>query len=832
MQKIHLICNAHLDPVWQWEWEEGAAAALSTFRTAVEICEENDTFIFNHNEAILYQWIEEYDIDLFIRIQNLVKEKKWHIIGGWYLQPDCNMPSGESFVRQILLGKQYFIEKFGVEPKTAINFDSFGHSRGLVQILRKSGYDSYVFMRPDDRELALPNQDFTWVGFDKSEITVHRIEPGYNSALGEAVSKIEKWIEKYPDKQTGFVAWGIGNHGGGPSRQDVQEIAAFMERISLEVLHSTPENYFADIASENEILPRFERSLTPNQIGCYTSQAKLKHMHRLLENRIFSLEKMLCHGFYSGLMEYPEKEIKEAIKDLAFVQFHDILAGTSIRTAEEAALWQIGHGLHICSQLRAKAFFTLYAKEKKAEKGVTPIFVYNPHPYAVSAICNCEFSLENQNWSNKLANPVIFHNGMKVKSQLEKEESNLEFLDWRKNVVFKAEIEPMSMNRFNCEIEFIDQPARKEIPAIDKYIAVKTKELDVLINTETGLMDRYLINGVNYLKERAFSPVVMEDSDDSWAMAVTSFPNEAGRFKLMDEEQCEKLIGTGNPVKPVRIIETGEVRTVVEALFVYEENYICTRYMIPKEGTEVEIYLQVSFATPSKMLKISIPTVFEKGSYKGQTAFGIHTLDQDGTEVCADRWVAVHNKEHMLTCINDGVYGSDYKNGEFKISLLRTCAYAAHPSFDDSGFDMTLPIVPTNRLSRRMDTDIREYHFWINGSSLEERARKIEREAEIHNETPYILSAFPDGSGEKNPPFIILEDSTIVMSACKKAERSDEMIVRLFEPTGTCRSTVIRIPSMGIKKSLTFSGFEVKTYSINKAAKSIDEVSLMEDYYV
>ena len=125
---LHLICNAHLDPVWLWEWEEGAAAALSTFRTAADLCEEFDGFIFNHNEAILYQWVEEYEPALFARIQKLVRQGRWHIMGGWFLQPDCNMPAGESFVRQIAYGRRYFQKKFGARPTTAINFDSFGHT--------------------------------------------------------------------------------------------------------------------------------------------------------------------------------------------------------------------------------------------------------------------------------------------------------------------------------------------------------------------------------------------------------------------------------------------------------------------------------------------------------------------------------------------------------------------------------------------------------------------------------------------------------------------------------------------------------------------------------
>ena len=158
MKRVHLICNAHLDPVWLWEWQEGAAETISTFRTAVELCEKNKTFIFNHNEVVLYQWIEEFDPALFCRIQAQVKAGRWHIMGGWYLQPDCNMPSGESFVRHILHGKRYFKEKFGVNVTTAINFDPFGHTRGLVQIMAKSGFDSYLFGRP--QELKLPDSQW------------------------------------------------------------------------------------------------------------------------------------------------------------------------------------------------------------------------------------------------------------------------------------------------------------------------------------------------------------------------------------------------------------------------------------------------------------------------------------------------------------------------------------------------------------------------------------------------------------------------------------------------------------------------------------------------
>ncbi|MCK5650188.1 MAG: alpha-mannosidase, partial [Gemmatimonadetes bacterium] len=161
---VHLLCNSHLDPVWLWEWPEGAGEALALARTVCDLCEEFDSFVFNRNEVQFYEWIEEYDPALFERIGRLVGSGQWHVMGGWYLQPDCNLPSGESFVRQILTGKRYFRDKFGVEPTTGANLDSFGHSRGLVQILAKSGYDSYLFCRPKLDEAPLPAAEFTWVG--------------------------------------------------------------------------------------------------------------------------------------------------------------------------------------------------------------------------------------------------------------------------------------------------------------------------------------------------------------------------------------------------------------------------------------------------------------------------------------------------------------------------------------------------------------------------------------------------------------------------------------------------------------------------------------------
>ncbi|MBD0380901.1 glycoside hydrolase family 38 N-terminal domain-containing protein [Paenibacillus sedimenti] len=824
MKKLHLLSNAHLDPVWQWEWEEGAAAAVSTFRAAADFCEEYEGYVFNHNEAILYKWIEEYEPVLFERIQRLVRQGKWHIMGGWYLQPDCNMLSGESFVRQILLGKVYFREKFGAEPTTAINFDSFGHTKGLVQILQQAGYDSYIFMRPDEMK-GLPAQDFIWSGFNGSEVMAHKVSGGYNTLLGKAHEKIKQWLDANADtdERAGFILWGVGNHGGGPSRIDLSRIAELMEQSEqYEIVHSTPEQYFRDL-KQTKALPRFEGDLIPRFVGCYTSMIRIKQKHRQMENELYLTEKMLSAAALQGLIAYPTAEMHEAMCDLMTAQFHDILPGSSVQTAEEASLRMMDHGLEIAARLKARAFFALAAGQPKAALQEYPVLVYNPHPFPVKGVFECEFMLEDQNWKEEFSLPVVVQDGRKLLSQPEKEMSNLN-LDWRKRVVFEAELAPSSMNRFDCRIEMLERKPAPELKAQNGFYTFQTDDLLIRINTRTGLMDEYTVRGVSYLKTGAFAPLVIQDNEDPWRMDVYAFPQVIGKFTLMDPGAGSDFSGVKKALLPsVRVIEDGEVRTVIEAVLQYNHSFICQTYKLPKKGTEIEVQVRVYWNEKDKMLKLSVPTSFEDGKYRGQTAFGISELAGNGDETVAQKWVAVDSAERKqaITCINNGIYGSDYQEGEIRLSLLRGAGYCAHPIHDR-------PILVQDRFLPRIDQGERCYAFWLNAGELEQRQTMVDREATIHNERPYALSFFPSGDGEKRGAFLELEDEAVQLSACKKEEKGEGYIVRLFEPTGHSRTTVLSIPSYGIRAGVQLNGFEFKTFRIDSRARTIVEISLCE----
>lgn len=822
VKKLHLLSNAHLDPVWQWEWEEGAAAAVSTFRAAADFCEEFEGYIFNHNEVILYKWVEEYEPALFKRIQRLVAEGKWRIMGGWYLQPDCNMPSGESFVRQMLLGKAYFKEKFGVEPTTAINFDSFGHTEGLVQIMQQAGYDSYIFMRPDGFDKA-PASEFVWKGFNGSEIVAHRIIGGYNTLLGQAHQKIKEVLESIPDGALAMVLWGVGNHGGGPSRLDLTRIREMMDGADgYELVHSTPERYFKELKARGE-LPSYAGDLNPRFVGCYTSMIRIKQKHRQLENELYMTEKMLTAAAAQELLAYPSGDLHEAACDLMTAQFHDILPGTSIQPAEEASLRLIDHGLEIAARLKARAFFALASGQPKAALKTYPVLVYNPHPFPVTGTFECEFMLEDQNWKDEFSMPVVYRDGERIPSQPEKELSNLN-LDWRKRVVFRAELAPSSMNRFDCRIEMLERKPAPQLRLEDGRYLFETDDLRVVVNASSGLIDEYCVGGVSYLGAGAFCPLVVADNEDPWRMDTQTFRNVIGKFALMNPGAGSDFSGVKERLLPsVRVIEDGDVRTVIEAVLTYGNSSLVLTYKLPKQGTELEVHVRVFWNEKDKMLKLSVPTTLADGDYVGQTAFGAHKLPDNGDEAVAQKWVAVQSQSQgrAVTCINDGIYGSDYCDGEIRLSLLRGAGYCAHPINDR-------PIVVQDRFLPRIDQGERQYTFWINGGALADRRAVVDREADVHNERPYALSFFPSGDGEKLETFVRLEGGTVQLSAFKKEERGDGYVIRLFEPTGSAQSTTVSIPSLGVREEVSLGGFEIRTYRLDIQARTLRVTALCE----
>jgi alpha-mannosidase len=780
-----LVCHAHLDPVWLWEWEEGLGAALATFRSAVELCEEQGGFVFNQNEALLYEWVEEYDPALFRRIQRLVEQGRWHIMGGWFLQPDCNLPAGESIARHIERGLGYFREKFGLRPTTATNFDSFGHSRGLVQILRRFGYDSYLICRPDDAFLPLPSNEFIWQGFDGSEVLVKRIPELYNSPLGGALGYVAKRLEGNP-ADLECVLWGVGNHGGGPSRKDLSDLNQTDGIVKgWDWEHTVPEVFFTRLKHKRDLLPVVVSDINRWAVGCYTSQALIKQGHRALENELFRAEKMSAAAAANGLMEYPQTALREAERDLLLCEFHDILPGSSIQKAEFAALRLIGHGREILARVASRAFYALLSGEVLAGEGEYPVLVFNPHPWHISAVVDVEFQMADQNWGSGFFDvAVVEHQGGRLlPSQLEREASNMP-VEWRKRVVFTAELGPSKMCRF--DLHLVPRESKYSLPLVSSVddLRVVGGDLVVVFSRRTGRLVSLKKSGVEHVGAAGAGLEVVSDVPDSWIATHTSLGADEGPFLALNEEEAAVFAGVQNitPDKrldALRIVEDGPVRTVVEVLCGKGHSRAQLLYRIRKDLGEIEVEARVYWQERDRALKWSFGLSAPAASFLGQTMFGTNDLPMDGIECAFQHWCGVFDTAgHAVVAFNEGIYAGDCSENRLRLTLLRSAAYSAH-AWENRQYMLA------DRLTPRMDQGERLFRFSLAVGRKAEVLAAVDRRGMEFNQRPYSLQVFPPGSGKAADPLLVIDAPSLVLSSLRAdPKRSNSWIFRLFNPLG------------------------------------------------
>ena len=255
------------------------------------------------------------------------------------------------------------------------------------------------------------------------------------------------------------MLWGVGDHGGGPTRIDYEKIKKINETNGkYNIIHSTPEAYFGQLASTGRKLPEYKGLLNPRYTGCYTTQMRTKKLHRKLENELFLTEKMAAHAYLAGVMDYPAETLRTVTKDLMMLEFHDILPGSAIEPVEEYSASLAGHGLTELKNIKIKAFLALCSDKPKAQDGTIPVFVYNPNPFDAEQVVEVEYQLPDQNKNRELfALHHVYKDGVEIPSQCEHEVSNFN-VDWRKRSVFKAFLKAGDMTRFDVKIELIKTP--------------------------------------------------------------------------------------------------------------------------------------------------------------------------------------------------------------------------------------------------------------------------------------------------------------------------------------------------------------------------------------
>ena len=794
MSKLFLIGNSHIDPVWLWRWQEGFSEILATFRSALDRMNEFDYLVYTSACAAYYKWVEQADPKMFEEIRQRVKEGRWNIAGGWFIQPDCNIPGGEGFARQGLISQRYFMEKFGITAKTAYNVDSFGHNASLPQIFKKSGMDNYVFMRPGPHENAELDDMFVWESADGSKVNTYRIPKQY--CIHDGVLHMLDEINDYANENNKnmMAFYGVGNHGGGPT---IRLLAKMKDMPSLkDAEYASVDKYFEETSFENAKVVKDE--LQHHATGCYSACHFVKNMNRRCEYNLVAAEKMCLMANKLTGREYPASDLKKAWENVLFNHFHDILAGCAIKEAYTDASYSYGEtmaitdkAINLAATSIARSIDTLRGKNMPSYKLQananwrlweidelgTPMVVFNTLCHDVEAVVE----------STTPANKITDKDGNEVPVQKVRA-SHTNGGDYVYSA-FKAKIPAYGYNVYRVFA------ATEEKEFENNLIVTKNRlennKICVEFDSETGEIIRFFDKEKNeYIINAPCKTIFTDESKcDTWSHDQATLGEEMASFGKAIFEITDK-----GPVKAT-------LRVTSKSL----DSTLMRDYSITENSNTLTVKCKADFHEKHKALKIAFPIC--ESTITAAIPYGTITRPSVTGEESCQEFLA----SGKLCIANSSFYGYDATGDYVRITALRGSVYADHYGFEHRA--------DANRYMEQGETEFVYSIFPYAGN-----ADASKRASEINIAPIVYYDSFHSGSlGEKMSCYTSVGDNAVV-TAIKQSEDKEGTIFRVCDYSGEDTTIEAKLFDTAISAELGHN--EIKTLKI--CGKDIKEVNLIE----
>ncbi len=798
---FHLIGHGHIDPVWLWSWREGLSVVMSTFRAALERMEENPEFKFTASSSLFYRWVAENDPVLFRQIRRRIDEGRWEVVGGWWVEPDVNLPCGEALVRQGLYGQRELERLVGRRARTAFLPDSFGHSQCLPQILRQQGMHRYVFMRPMDHEKKLPADLFWWEGPDSSRLLAYRIQIGYSNSrdMRERLERILREFGQQPT-HTLMAFYGAGDHGGGPVKKNFQQIAEIRQQPGAPTLiYSTPDRYFDTIEQDPTLtLPVVQGNLHNHAVGCYSVESAIKKGNRQTETALIQAETIATLGSTCWGAHYPQEALTEAWHKLLFLQFHDSLAGSSQAEHSDVAHQGYGYAQEVADQCRSFALQKLEWQIATEDPESEYLIVFNPHAWEVR--CDGEYDLNIQEKARPLDD-----RGQSLPYQWSVGSSQSESV---KKLLFRTTLPPMGYR----QIRVIKESTPTQ-PETDLQISERRLENRYLIVTfsdqgEIGIWDKETGQHVFLGGQTGNRALVLHDPGDTWGHGIQRYDESIGTF------------GSAR----FKILEQGPLRGMIRVISTYEASTLTIDWMLYAETRAVEARICLDWHEKQKILQFAFPVALENPTATLEAPFAYVEVERQGNEEPGHRWADVSGtcgtQPYGLAVINDAKYAYSIHDTELRLTIVRSPVYAhnapnkldparEYPWMDQGEQTFRLRIVPHPGDWRQAD---------------------LPRQADLLLAPPIVTyQGIHDGSLPKQGSFLHVKGSGIRIAALKQAETNEEWILRCVESFGRRTVAEIDFPTFQRTWQGVFAPFEIKTLRVNPKNGRIRTVNLLEE---
>lgn len=790
---IHLTGNSHIDAAWLWPWTETVDVVKRTFSTALQLMNEYPSYTYTQSAAQYNEWLADKYPAINDEIKQRVKEGRWEVVGGMWVEPDLNLPDGESTARSILIGKRWFKQHYGVDVRVGWNPDSFGYNWQLPQIYRKSGIDYFVTQKMSWNDTnKLPFKLFWWESPDGSKVLTY-FPHGYGDRVLNPVHLSEELADARkmaPGMTEMMDLYGVGDHGGGPTRDNLDDgmrwtqpdkvapkfefgtAFPYLSKIEREVAPESKTWNYQAIAQGYEYppeppageisIPTWNDELyLEYHRGVYTTQANMKRNLREAPEWTLNAEKYASLAWLDG-NKYPAEELTEAWKKITFNDFHDLAAGSGIGVIYRDAQKDFDQVRWATEEISSKALKTIAAQvDTRAATGV-PVIVFNPLAWRRSG----RITVDVQMHAATMGVSVLDAHGTVLPSQTLSKDV--------KTDTFHLLVEVKDVPSLGYEVLRV-VPGKRTFTS-DLHLTGTTIEnaaLRVVIDPGTGCITSL------YDKKARFE-----------TLAAGSCGNELQAFKDTPTRYDAWNIDPGTLDAPptrltkadsVEVVEKGPMRAAIKVTRTWQNSKFVQKIVLYAGSDQAEVVNDIDWHETHVLLKSAFALSATAPSATYEIPFG--TIERPTTrnnnwekarfEVPAQRWADLGDGQHGFSLINESKFGYDSVGNLLRLSLLRSPT-SPDPDADRGLQHFRYALYPHDGDWKTAMTIRHGYEF-----NYPLKAMQVEAHT---------------GTMPAEHSFISVTPDDVVLTAVKKAEDSNALVFHMYEWEGKSGNVELMVP--------------------------------------
>ncbi len=801
---MHLTGNSHIDAAWLWPWTETVDVVKRTFGTAAQLMNEYPTYTYTQSAAQYNQWVADKYPELNEQIRKRIQEGRWELVGGMWIEPDLNMPDGESLVRQLLVGQSTFQKLYGTTTRIGWNPDSFGYTWQLPQIYKRSGVDYFVTQKMTWNDTnQLPLKLFWWESPDGSKVLTYFPHDYANSDLNPV--RLARNMVEARQRANGITnvldLFGVGDHGGGPTRAMLDEGLHWMEpgKVVPRSEFGTAQPYFT--AMEKQIAPdsptwNYETLASGDHKlaeppageitiptwkdelyleyhrGVFTTQADHKRNMRDSEEWVLNAEKYASLAWLDG-REYPATELTDAWKHVTFNQFHDLAAGSGIGVIYREAQKDYNQVHWSTDEISTKSLKTVAARvDTRATAGGVPVLVVNPLAWQRNGLVEVEVQMPSAAAEGV---SIVTDKGRVLPSEVlhsDKATGTYRLL------VRTEDVPSMGYQVLRAV------PGRRTFPTDLKAsgTTIENAALRVTVDATTGCMTSLFDKQHNY-------ETLAAGACGDELQAFKDTPKDYDAWNI-DPGTLDQPPTTLHTVESVKLVDQGPLRATLRITRTWQSSHFVQDISLYDGGHSVEVGNDIDWHETHVLLKVSFPLAATAPMATYEIPYGTierpttrnNSVEKAKFEVPALRWADLGDKEHGLTLINESKYGYDAVGNQLRLTLLRS------------------PIWPDP------DADRERHHFRF---QLYPHAGDWKQAMSIRHgyEFNYRLKAMQvephAGTLPAEHSFASIADTNVVLTAMKRSEDGKGLILRFYEWAGKGGNVTVAVPSGATGASVT-----------------------------